>query len=151
MDRSPRNWGAFFDARKVEVEGGQSYNTSDVSRQFSASARRHREAGTAKKVLPYGSSIRVFSTCASRRRTSFTFKLRAFTLKSPISRRADPRGILPYGNEHITEHSWTAPQEIGGRFFCPKKNSPGLLRGYMTHYAYSLISARLVCRPLCRS
>lgn len=50
------------------------------------------------------------------------------------------------------EHSWTAFQNTWGAFFL-QKNSPRVdarsgTEGYMTHYAYSLISGRLVCRPL---
>ena len=44
------------------------------------------------------------------------------------------------------------PPPRGGVFFCKKTALGSTLRsgteGYMTHYAYSLISGRLVCRPL---
>ena len=43
------------------------------------------------------------------------------------------------------------PSYLGGVFFCKKTALGSTLRsgteGYMTHYAYSLISERLVCRP----
>lgn len=67
-------------------------------------------------VTPLASEHPGASTCPSRAALS-SLRTHAFTQKSPISRRADPRGILPYGNDHITEHSWTAALNRAA-FFC---------------------------------